>query len=88
MFGVWRWTIHRQATEFQLRDISSFSTINGKVLDRDNQTTGQTLIAGYVKSLGLPIPRSRIRKALIKLHPKSTTFIWGIVTIQTKYFAI
>ena len=94
MFKVLLWTIRRQVTECGLENISGFSTISDQELDtlildyfeRHNRTTGQTFPVGYIRSLGIRVHRSRIRKALVILDPKNKVLRCGIVTTRRKYY--
>ena len=80
--------------EYGSENISGFSTINDQELhtlildyfERHNQTTGQTLLVGSIRSLGIRVQRSRIRKALVRLDNKNTALKWGIVTTRRKYY--
>ena len=74
--------------EYGLENISGFSATNDQELhtlildyfERHNQTTGQTLLVGSIRSLGIRVQRSRIRKALVRLDNKNMALKWGIVT--------
>ena len=80
IFRVSRWTIRRRVTEYGLENVSGFSTVSDQELDTLildyfeglNRTTGQTLLVGYIRSLGIRVQRSRIRKALVRLDPRNT----------------
>ena len=80
--------------EYGLENISGFSTTNDQELhtlildyfERHNQTTGQTLLVGSIRCLGIRVQRSRIRKALVRLDNKNTALKWGIVTTRRKCY--
>ena len=63
MFGASRWTLYRRVREFNLQDMTSFSSMADSQLDeiireylrQHGSTTGQTYIAGYIRSLRLRI---------------------------------
>lgn len=66
IFGVSRWLICLRVTEFGSENISGFSTISDQELytlipvffERHNGTTCQTLLIGYIGSLGIRVHKS------------------------------
>ena len=93
MFGVSRWTLYRRVREFNLQDMTSFSSMADSQLDeiireylrQHGSTTGQTYIAGYIRSLGLRIQRRRIRESMARVDPRNTALRWACVVRRRKY---
>ena len=93
MFGVSRWTLYRRVREFNLQDMTSFSSMADSQLDEiireylreHGSTTGQTYIAGYIRSLGLRIQRRRIRESMARVDPRNTALRWACVVRRRKY---
>ena len=91
MFGVSRWTIKRRTKSSNLRGFSAISeeeldNIVREYVHRHGGTTGQTLISGYIRSLGLRIQRKKIRKSLVRIDPKNSALRMGIVVHRRKYY--
>ena len=87
MFGVSQWTLYRPVREFNLQDMTSFSSMADSQLDeiireylrQHGSTTGQTYIAGYIRSLGLRIQWQRIRESMARVDPRNTALRWACV---------
>ena len=94
MFRVPRWTITRRVQEYGLSDLQRFSNISDEGIDdiikdyisRHGSTTGEPLMSGYFRSLGLHIQRSRVRASLNRVDPHNTALRWGAVVSRRTYF--
>ena len=93
MLGVSRWTISRRVRDYGLQDFSEFSKLSDNELDKivedfilqHGMTCGQVYIAGYIRSLGLRVQRSRIRKCMARLDPQNNALRWGVVVSRRVY---
>lgn len=93
MLGVSRWTISRRVSMYGLQNLTEFSSISDDELDKlvedfvlsHGKATGQTYVAGYIKSLGIRVQRKRIRSSLARVDPKNTALRWGIVVSRRIY---
>ena len=47
--------------------------------------SGSSIIAGYLKSVGLRIQRRRVRETLAKLDPENNALRWGATIQRRKY---
>jgi hypothetical protein len=72
MLQVSLWTVYRRVREYGLQDIGRFTDISNDELDalmqdyisRHGNTTGESYIIGYIRSLNLKVQRDRIRESL------------------------
>ena len=93
MLGISRWTISRRVRDYGLQDFTEFSKLSDNELDnivedfilQHGTTCGQVYIAGYIRSLGLRVQRSRIRKCMARLDPQNTALRWGVVVSRRVY---
>ena len=93
IFGVSRWTIHRRVKDLDLPNIKGFSDIEDYDLDHlvegfvreRGSLAGQTMLIGYLRSLGYRIQRRRIRKSLVRVSPENAALRWGQTIRRRKY---
>ena len=95
LLGVSRWTIYRRVREYGLYHVSAFSDLSDAELDqkirdyinRHGQTTGQVFLRGYLRSLGINVPRRRLRASVTRVDPANVALRWGAaVTVgATRY---
>ena len=92
MLEVSRWTIRRRVVEYGLHcgrgsDISDYQldTIIRGYISRHGVTTGQSYIIGYVRSLGYPVQRDRVRAAINRVDPENTALRWAVVVTRRVY---
>ena len=92
MLQVSRWTIRRRVVEYGLHrgrgsDISDYQldTIIRGYISGHGVTTGQSYIIGYVRSLGYPVQRDRVRAAINRVDPENTALRWAVVVTRRVY---
>ena len=93
MFLVSRWTLYRGAREYHLQDLGRYSTITDEELDslikeyisRHGNTTGQSYIIGYIRSLKLKVQRDGVRESLTRVDPRNTELRWACVVTRRVY---
>lgn len=95
LLGVSRWTIHRRIQEYDLHHLSEFSDLSDAEIDgiirdyinRHGRTTGQVLIMGFLRSLGVHVPRRRVRESIIRVDPANVALRWGAAVYRRRYQA-
>ena len=93
LLGVSRWTIYRRVREYGLYHVSAFSDLSDADLDqkirdyinRYGQTTGQVFLMGYLRSLGINVPRRRLRASVTRVDPANVALRWGAVVYRRRY---
>ena len=93
MLQVSRWTIYRRVREYGLENLGRFTEITDDELDslmrdyisRHGNTTGESYIIGYIKSLNLRLQRDRIRDSLTRVDPRNTAMRWASVITRRLY---
>ena len=87
-------TIMRRVQEYGLSDLQRFSNFSdegihdiGKdYISCHGSTTGEPVMSGYFRSLGLRIQRSRVRASLNSVDPHNTSLRWGAVVSRRTLF--
>ena len=93
ILGVSRWSLHRRVREMNLPNIREFSLISNDELDtlvkeyinRHGETSGQTYITGYLRSLGLHIQRQQIRDCMARVNSDNAFLRWGMIVARRRY---
>ena len=93
LLGVSRWTIYRRVREYGLYHVSAFSDLSDAELDqkirdyinRHGQTTGQVFLMGYLRSLGINVPRRRLRASVTRVDPANVALRWGAAVYRRCY---
>ena len=84
----------RRVNEYGLSNLQRFSIISDEGIDEivrgyiscHGSTTGEPLMSGYFRSLGLHIQRRRIRASLNRVDPEHSALRWGALVARRKYF--
>lgn len=83
LLGVSRMTVYRRRAECGLveeqRDVLSDTELDGVIsnLRRDMPYSGQTVIMGYLRSMGYYATRIRVRESIRRTDPLNTPQRWG-----------
>ena len=93
LLGVSRWTIYRRVREYGLYHVSAFSDLSDADLDqkirdyinRYGQKNGQVFLMGYLRSLGINVPRRRLRASVTRVDPANVALKWGAVVYRRRY---
>jgi len=93
MLQVSRWTIYRRVRDFNIEHLGRFSNISDDELDsllrgymsRHGNTTGESYLIGYIKSLNLKVARDRVRESLTRVDPRNTSLRWACVITRRVY---
>ena len=93
LLGFFRWTIHRRVREYGLYHISAFSDLSDAEIDqkirdyvnRHGRTTGQVFLKGYLRSLGINVPRRRLRASVTRVDPANVALRWGAAVYRRRY---
>lgn len=83
LLGVSRMTIYRRRSEYGLlngndREMTT-SELTGIIqqLRHDNPYSGESILMGHLRSMGVFVPRSRVRRILHRIDPLNTSLRWG-----------
>ena len=93
MLQVSRWTVYMRLREYGLQDVGRFTDISNDELDslmrdyisRHGNTTGESYLIGYIRSLNLKVQRDRIRESLTWVDPRNTAMRWASVVTRRVY---
>lgn len=92
MLRVSRWTIYRRLNEYGL-NCSRWSDLSDDELDevirgyisRHGNTTEQSYMIGYIRSLGYLVQRDRVRAAINRVDPVNSALRWAAVITRRVY---
>jgi hypothetical protein len=93
LLGVSRWTIYRRVQEYGLYHVSAFSDLSDAEIDekirgyinRHGRTTGEVFLMGYLRSLGIHVPRRRLRASITRIDPANVALRWGAAVYRRCY---
>ena len=93
LLGVLRWTVARRVDQYGLGDVRGFDHLSDEEPDEIISTyianhgtaVGQNYVGGHLRSLGLRIQRSRVRKSIARVDPQNTALRWGLVVSRRTY---
>ena len=93
MLVVSRWTIYRRARTLGITNLDRWSNITDAALDdrilsfmnRHGHTVGQSMVIGYIRSIGLHVQRDRIRASINRVDPTGAALRWACVVTRRVY---
>ena len=93
IFSVSRWTIYRRAREFDIVSINAFSDINdqdlmdlvSRYVNQQSRLVGFSLIYGHLKSIGIRVKQSRLRRIIQHFDPTFSQLRWAAVIHRRTY---
>ncbi|KAI8498267.1 PREDICTED: uncharacterized protein LOC109476836 [Branchiostoma belcheri] len=93
LLGVSFSTIKRRQQEFSCRERSKYSDVTDEDLDRTIiglkrvlPNHGENYLWGLLKSLGIFVPRQRLRDSIHRVDPINTALRWFLTTCRRSYY--